>query len=489
MQDDLTGYFNLTQLSQNSFESVAHGQSVIGSESGSLNFESKVNRYDKPYSYARFMFGSFQSNTYGIDFTRAVTNDLGLYVSGQYYKTAGFREHTDAQRSSVYTNVYYNRFFPARLDMFYSNYDYGFPGSSLEAVEGRQKDRFLDVSTTLSFRHSVMNFFYNARSAVYADSQNARFVEHYLKQYGAALGRHHDLLGIELDYGVTSYFLDIDGTLTSYSDVPLYLWARLSKAVQKFSFQAAGYFATADDHENFYCPKVAAGYDFHGSTQLYVSLARDARAPSDLELNAMFDTLNPYFTVAGNRDLVSEYCWIQEFGVRSDHYAVSYYRRDYENFISINAGSLDYYEYVNTDSWLIAGCEAFFDFPVRFYNTDSSRTFSLIFGGSGNILFDGDSVPFTPDYVLGGHLSFTRDTERFGFGAALVGEMYGKRFDLSGQEMPGFGVISAAGFVRFMDLSVVARINNIFDEYYEYVAHYPMPPRSYDFSVKWEFWD
>jgi outer membrane receptor protein involved in Fe transport len=485
----LTGYFNLGQLSLHSFERVGYGQSITGSELSGLNFQSMINRYDKPYSYARFSFGSFQSNAYGIDLTRAITNDLGLYASGEYSRTDGFRDQSDAERLSVYAHVYYNRFFPARLDLFYSDHDYGFPGTVHESREGRQEDRFLDISTTFALGRSVMNFFYTAQNMAYADSQNVTFTEYRMKQLGADLAYHRELLGFIIDYGVTSYFLDVDGTVTSYPDVPLDLWAQLSKDVRPVSFQVAGYFGKAGDHENFYCPSVEAAYEFFRSTQLYLSLSREARAPSDLEFHAVFDSMNPYFRIAGNEDLDPEYCWIQEAGVRSELFSIGYYRFNYDDFITVNPGPGNDYEYVNIDDWLITGCDTRFELPLRFFSNDSGKNVSLTIGGSGNIILDGDSVLYMPEYQFGGHLSVMRETSRFAFGATVRGDVYGGRVDLSGQESPGFSVVSAAGMVRFMGLSIIGRVNNILDEDYAFIPGYPMPPRNYAVSVKWEFWD
>ena len=488
-RENCTGYFNLAQLSLHSFESVGYGRNITGSELSSLNFQSRINRYDKPYSYARFLFGSFQSNAYGIDLTRAITNDMGLYASGEYYRTDGFRDQSDAERASVYAHLYYNRFFPARLDLFYTDHDYGFPGTTGESRESRQEDKFLDVSTTIALGQSVMNFFYTAQNMAYADSQNGTFTEYRTKQLGADLAYHHELFGFAFDYGVISYFLDVDGTVTSYSGVPLDLWAQLQKAILPLSFRVVGYFSKAGDHENFYCPGVEAACDLFQSTQLYVSLSRDARAPSDLEFHAVFDSMNPYLRIGGNEELVSEYCWMQEVGVRSEHFSIGYYRFNYDDFITVDQGSGNGYEYVNIDNWLITGCDARFELPLRFFSNDSGNNVSLVIGGSGNIILDGDSVLFTPQHQLGGHLSVMRETSRFTFGAVVRGEVYGGRMDLSGDELPGFGVLSAAGMVKFMGLSIVGRLNNILDEEYAFVPGYPMPPRNYDVSVKWEFWD
>lgn len=488
-RDDLTGYFNLAQLSLNPIEKITYGPSLTGSESSGLNFTSKVNRYDKPYSYANFRFGSFGSNVYGMELTRAITNDLGLSVTGEYQRTNGYRDNMEADRLAVYANVYYNRFFPARLDLFYSEHDYGFPRTVDQMLDGRQKDKFFDISFTSSDKHSVVNFFYTARTMEYIDSVNFEVIEDRLKQIGGEGAYHYDIFSARLDYGVAGYFVIADGTLRYFQDFPLDIWARLSKAFDRLSLQGSVYFAKAGDHNIFFLPKIETGYNFYNSMQLYLSLWHDARAPSDLELEAMFDTINPYFQIAGNRDLEPEYSWGQEVGVRGDQYAVAFYRFDYDNFITVSADSADYYQYRNIDSWLITGCDASFALPLRFYNDDSSRVFSVMLGGSGNVIFDGDSVPYTPQYQLGGSISLTTETSRFGFGLATRGVVYGRRVDLSGQELDGFTVLSVAGLVRFLSLSVVARINNLLDEDYAYIPYYPMAPRNYDVSIKWEFWD
>ena len=48
---------------------------------------------------------------------------------------------------------------------------------------------------------------------------------------------------------------------------------------------------------------------------------------------------------------------------------------------------------------------------------------------------------------------------------------------------------SATGLIKFMNLSCTLRLNNVFDEDYAYVPLYPMPPRNFNVSIKWEFWD
>ena len=94
-----------------------------------------------------------------------------------------------------------------------------------------------------------------------------------------------------------------------------------------------------------------------------------------------------------------------------------------------------------------------------------------------------------PDYFIDAAISIKRETQRFSFGFAFRNEISGLRRDMDDEEHAGFSVCSLAALLKFMSLSCVVRLNNLFDEIYDYVPYYPMPGRNYDVSVKWEFWD
>lgn len=486
---DPTGYFNLAQLPLHFFDRLSYGHSLTGAGLTCYNFESKLNRYDKPYSYARFMFGSFQSNIYEMDLTRAITDELGLYLSGSYYKTSGYRENADGQQLSLYSHIYYNRFLPLRLDIFYYENDYGFPGSTLTPVQGRQEDEFLDINGMFAHGNSTVNIFYNVKNMYYVDSLNDRSVVSEIKRLGCDVDYHHDLLGATLDYGVAGYFTSVDGDVTSYKDYPLDLWVRLNKPIHRFALLASGYVGIGGDHETFYFPRLEVGYDIVEPVRIYGALSKDARVPSDLESNAVFDTLNPYACIGGNSDLVPEYCWAEEIGVRSSFFSFAFYRFEFDDFITVALESANQYVYVNLDSWYINGCEGYFNIPLFLHNPDTSVTTKIVIGGNGNFLLSGDSIIYTPQYHGGARLSISRETSRFSFGITVRGELYGRQLDKSGAEVSGFSVVSLAGLVKFMSLSCIARLDNVFDKEYAYVPHYPMASRNFDFSIKWEFWD
>jgi hypothetical protein len=484
------GYVNQAQLPIHFFEKVLFGSGVTGAELSAIDFQSSVNRYDRPYSYAHFMFGSFQSNLYGLDLTRAITNDLGFYLSGQYYKTAGHRESGDAQTMSIYSNLYYNHFIPMRFNVFYVNNRYGFPGSTQLPLGGRQEDRKLDISYTFDIDNAAGVLCYDYQNIEYVDMANGKSLAVRTDQFGALVARYDTLGDVIIDYGVQGFLTALDGggyLPTGLSEAEI--WTRAKLNLERFFVQAGSRIGMANYHETFLCPKAEVGVNITGSMYLSAAVSRDFRAPSDFEQWAPFDTLIPYFNIAGNSSLEPEYCWVKEIGLRSEGLLLNYYRLDYTDYIAVQIDSGHNPRYVNLSSWETSGIEGFVRYPLRLYNADSSAMTEILFSGSFNALISGDSIQEVPVQCGDAVVSIKRNTRRFSFGVALRGEYAGVSRDIAGEEYPGYSVYSVAGLIKFLSLSCVVRLNNVFDAAYAYVPYYPMPPRNYDVSVKWEFWD
>jgi hypothetical protein len=485
------GYVNLAQLPLHFFDEISYGCSITGTELSAINFESRVNRYDHPYSLAHFMFGSFGSNIYGMDLTRAITNDLGLYLSGQYYKTNGYQENTDAQAMSVYSNVYYNRFIPMRFDFFYVNNEYGFPGSTQRPLSGRQEDQALDISGTGSIDNMVAMLFYDFQNMDYMDTANEKSLTVQTDQFGALIARQDTLMSVIFDYGVQGLLTTLDGgwyrpTGLSEADI----WAGAKYKSGRFFFQAGGRTGVANYHEAFLCPKAEFGLNMTGSICLSAAVSRDVRLPSDFEKWAPYDGFIPYFNIVGDTMLEPEYCWAKEIGLRGKGLLLSYYQLDFTDYITTVYSLLpEFLQYVNYNSWETSGIEGFVRYPLRLYNADSSAMIEFLFAGSFNALITGDSIPDVPATSAGASLSIMRSAKRFSFGIALRSDYSGVTRDIYGEEHAGSSVYSLAGLLKFLSLSCVLRLNNLFDEEYAYVPYYPMPLRNFDVSVKWEFWD
>jgi hypothetical protein len=169
---------------------------------------------------------------------------------------------------------------------------------------------------------------------------------------------------------------------------------------------------------------------------------------------------------------------------------LNYYILDFTDYIAptqfLSQPSL---QHINWNTWEASGLEGFIRYPIQLYNADSSVMTEFVFGLSGNSFLTGDSVPDIPDYNANISLSVRRATEKLSLGLAMTGEFWGARYNIFDEEFDGFNVFSVAGFVKFIALSCVARVNNVFDAEYERVPYYPMPTRNLDVFVKWEFWD
>jgi hypothetical protein len=485
------GYVSYAQLPLHFFDKISYGSSLSGAELSAVNCETRVNKYDIPYSYAHFMFGSFESSTYGIDLTRAITSDLGFYFSGQFYKTAGCRENADAQTISIYSNIYYNRFLPMRLDIRYINNEYGFPGSTQLPLAGRQEDRILDISYAFAIDNAAGVLFYDYQNIDYVDTAHEKSLAVQTDQFGALIARNDTLAGVMVDYGAQGFLTNLDGGWyfpTGLTEAEI--WARAKLNLERFFVQAGSRIGMANYHETFVCPKAEFGVNITGSLYLSAALSRDFRAPSDFERWAPFDTLIPYFNVAGNSSLEPEYCWAKEIGLRDNGLLLNYYRLDYTNYITpVYLLSWPNLEYVNFSSQEASGIEGFVRHPLQLYNADSSAMIEILFSGGFNALLSGDSIPNVPEHFAEAAVSIRRNTDRFSFGVALHSEFAGVSHDIYGEEHDGFSTYSLAALVKFLSLSCVVRLNNVFDEAYAYIPYYPMAPRNYDISIKWEFWD
>jgi outer membrane cobalamin receptor len=368
--------------------------------------------------------------------------------------------------------------------------DYGVPGSTVRPLNGRQEDSWLDISGTIGIGRTTVTVFYDYENMNYNDTVYATSLAIRSDHFGALVARCDTVLNATLDYGLSGFLSTFDGgAVFPTSTNRLDLWARVKQALGRFFWQASGYFESASNHESFFCPQIEVGVDLWRSIYLNAALSRDARAPTLLEHWVLFDTLNPYMKIAGNPSLVPEYCWAKEIGLRGGNFLLNFYRLDYINYIAINTDSSNFYIHESIANFWTTGLEGFISVPIRLYNADSSVMTEIALGLSGNSFFSGDSVPYMPDYQAGASLSVRRATEKLSLGLALEGEFWGTRYNLFDEEFDGFNVFSVAGLVKFITLSCVARLNNVFDAEYERIPYYPMPMRNFDVSIKWEFWD
>jgi len=487
IDNPLFGSTNVILVPIQFIEKVSLGGQHFGLNDVDLN--TKINRYNIPYSSIKFMTGEFNTNLYNIDFTRPITNTFGFYLSGLYWESQGHRPDADFKINSLYTNLYYNQILPMRFDVVYFSNDFKMPWHTLDTHQ-QAEDTFIDACWVCGDNEHKIALFYTDTKNQYSDTIVGSSHEHTTRNYGADINNYYGLNDFEIIYRFTGVLSKVESDLYgSHSLHSLNLLADINKSFKTFLFTISNRGEIKGNNEFFYVPKLSMGFKCLDSTYLFGSITRNYRTPSLAEMYGPYNSIRPYGWVKGNNELLPEYFWSQEYGIKARNSAIILYRHDYQDLITLQTDSQNYYTPHNVDTWTTVGIEGFFEIPVRLNKAVSKSVTEISTGFGGYYLFKGDSLPFIPEANARASLSFKRETERFGLSLTIRGERIGSRYDMHGNILDPFTVVSIIGQVRFIALSFMLRLDNISDENYAYVPPYTMGPRHLDFLFKWEFWD
>jgi outer membrane cobalamin receptor len=488
LSNQLFGYFNTVVLPVQFFESISIGGDIMTSSSQSINLASKKNQYDKPFSYVNYMFGTFGNSMYNIDLTRPITNDFGFYLSGLYRNSEGYSEHDDFQITSFYTNLYYNQILPMRCDIIYFSNDYRILHSPVDTVFGRGQDTFIDASFVAGLNNHRIAAYYTMNENDYSEPFTQTSLT---KSYGFQTRSSHVVYDFIIQYGCMAQKSTIDSELFGTHRINGFaLWVYVEKSFKRFFLAGASRGEWISDYDLFYLPKIVCGVDVYDSIYVTGSVSEHFRTPSIAETYESNGISYPYYSIKGNRDLLPEYYWVQEFGIRKKNiFVLNFYKYDFTDRIVAQLDNEDFYTYQNIDSWQTIGVEGYLEVPFYVRHGSGNSLTEISAGYSGNYLFKGDSISLTPKSISNLYLTLRRLTERFSFIALFKERFIGMRHDMSGQELNSFGLFSITGTIKFMTLSCTLTLDNILDESYDYIPTYPMPPRSFALSIKWEFWN
>ena len=484
----LFGFFDLRKLPVQFIERMEIGENTTGITSNTINLISKVNHYDKPYSYLNYTTGDWGTNIYNLDFTRPITNDFGFYLSGLYWGYEGYRTHSDVKINSFYTNFYYNQFIPMRLDIIYFSNDYGIHGNTLDTLYGRGNDKFLDVCYVNGFNNHKITLYYNLQQGNYADPFASTLST---KNYGLNTESYLHTDNFEFIYGFAGSMSNIKTDLYGYHEVSsLNFWAKLNKSFSRCVSSISNHVEWLNTYNIFYEPKILLGLNIFDATYLIGSVSRSFRIPSICETYEPRTIAYPYYGMNGNSDLQPEYYWIQEFGIKRENFILDFYKYDFTNHIINQFDTTGYYVPQNLSSWQTVGIENYLELPIAFTNpNDTTSTTEISLGFASNYLFKGDSLPFVPKGMVNFFLSLKRKSARFTFALVAKQRTVSARQDISGQEMAPFSIFGLDGTIKFITLSCHLKIDNVFNRSYAIFSDYPMPPRSFTVSIKWEFWN
>lgn len=489
LNDRLFNGFNLDRLSVQFAEKIILTSDQMHRRG--LNIVSKVNHYDRPFSFVQYTTGSFGTNLYTADLSRPITNDLGFYLSGLHWTAAGHRLNNDHEISSFYTNFYLQKIIPSRFDIIYCSGTTGFPGTDQDTLNGTVIKDFIDVSLCTGNENHKMTAYYNMNTEEYTNLTAISPFKNTVKNLGIDLANYQKLKGFELDYRLAGALNMIDSDVYgSYDHNSLSLWARLARNINKFILAGSGLFEVENTEDFFSMPKFTIGVDVFDSTFVIGSLSKHYRHPSIAETSIPESIYTQYFTVVGNDLLRPESYWSQELSIKRKNANITLYKHDYDDRIILSIDSNGLYHAENLESWRIIGLESALATTIHLtQNLEKGTTTELSVGYYGNYIFQGDTLPLLPKSNSSVSITFKKQTQKFTIGATLQEQFVNKRQDFSGNEIAGFRTFSGLAFLRIFDLHISFGYNNIFDEEYFFIPNYTMPARNYSLAIKWDFWN
>lgn len=459
--EPLFGYFDLARLPIQFFENV-----IVDREYPNnldiINLTSKINCYDKPFSSLKFT--TMGPNTiYNIDFTRSLTSNLGFYLSGLYSNSWVKQDSLYSKINSFYTNFYYNRLMPMRLDIVYTHNYYGpyengnFIDASLVLGSPRHKMAvYHELITTTNLRTSTINK---------------------IKNYGIRTESYYHPKNFEIFYGFTGSLSNLE--TESFGDHSLSffgLWFKLNKVYKSLVFSMGNELELTDAKDFYAAPQFTLGLGIFNATYLHFSLAGNFRRPTISEMYAPPDTSKPNYWTRGNPNLNLEYYWTQEIGIKRKNLFLNLYKTDFKNLI-VFAETSGYYIPKNIAACNLVGIENYLEVPLGL---------GIGIGFSSNYLVKGETQSNVPKANANLLVLLKEKYGQAFFKLMLKGQYAGRRNNISGQKLAPFTVFSIMGEIKFITLSCALRIDNILDED---IGDYPIAGRNFNLSVKWEFWD
>jgi hypothetical protein len=482
----LYGYNDLSKFPIHFIECISAGKDYLGRDM--INLTTKVNHYDKPYSYIKFKTGDFSTNLYNINFTRPITNDFGLYVGGLFWDSKAHLLNRQYKISSFYTNLYYDRLLPMRFDIIYSTNTHGITGTAVDSIGGESDDTFIDACFVCGKDNHRIAFYYNSDQNNYSYPFTNQLYKDDVKNYGVDLENYHNFNGLEIIYKLKGAISDIASDLCgSHSARSLDLWMQFNKSFHNLALSFSNHGALAGANV-FYAPVISSGFNILNNTYIFASLSRNYRAPSISEIYEQ--PIAPCCSIMGNQNLLPEYYWLQELGIRRKNFALILYNNYYDDFITLQPESVNYYTYTNINSWHTMGIEGFFEAGINIHKNPVAQSITrLSVGYSNSYLFKGYSLPLIPRGNSSIFIALKRQTARFDLGLRLKEQFVACRTDINGTEMNSFRIFSVVGTARLIDIKLALSFENILNQDYEYIPNYTMPPRRFHFTIEWEFWN
>ncbi|MGQ9702476.1 MAG: hypothetical protein ACUVQT_08490 [bacterium] len=458
--------FNLYSLPINLIRAVRLNND-LESDLHELEFETKVNVYDEPYSYLYFtMFGG--SSVYNVDFTRAITDNAGFYLSGLYSRQYKNNDRLYLQTNGGYMNIYYNQFIPSRIDVFFTDNDYG----------PLWHTGLGDIAVTLGSSFYKIAIFRTENSFEYFDTLQGLFYENRFITYGTnqrMLYYFKDLENIfGLNFTISSFKYDTSGLIKD-NDIEFY--QKINYKFHRLS-TGLGYHIDYEKEKNLYLnPSWRIKYDISDDIHILgTSKILHRRANFVAKYGNENLVMKDYY-VQGNPDIRDEKYFHKEIGIQFKSSILYFYHSAISAPVVYRRDSTNYYSAMNGIHGEVAGFELFYEIPWGKY---------FSFSGVYNYLLKVEPSTILPRTNLKLFLGGQRTTERSLVCLFTRFNYLSDRYDEAGNYYREFWTIAPGLMVKFITLRFNMIIDNILGKK---AGDFPNTEKGFNLEVKWEFRD
>ncbi|MGB9720012.1 MAG: hypothetical protein ACPL28_00825 [bacterium] len=458
--------FNFLSLPMNFLKPVKLNKVIADEGVKNLEIDTKVNTYDQPYSCLYFTL--FGESKYNLDFTRAITNFAGFYLSGLYSRQYKYSDRGHLRTNAGYANFYYNQFIPSRIDLLYTDNSY----------DTLRNLKFSDITLTMGNDFYRIAAFQTINRSEYFDTTSATILNNQLTIYGVNQRIMFSLKGFENIIGLyasTSRF-KFDASKPS-DDEQMDFYQRLNYGLNRLT-AGLGYSITYEtDRRVYFNPELKLNYNALNNLEIFGCLKQFHKRANFVARYGNEKLTERLINITGEPGIKDEEHLYKEIGFEIKKSIFSFYHSAITNQIVYERDSADHFSAVNIDNDYLSGFDGFFEMPIW-------RWFSI--SGAFNYLLKPEIYTVFPKTTLRLGLSARKKTERSLVWFFTRFDFVSERNDIAGNHYKQYWTISPGLSIRFITLNIGMILENMLDEN---VADFPNMGRMFGLEVKWEFWD
>jgi outer membrane cobalamin receptor len=507
---DITSTYDLSLLPTINIENIYllkggwSGLFGANSEGGLISLKTDELRNEKIIDLFS-EFGPYNSKRYVFK-TGVSKNGISLLMTGENYKSDGFQENSYADKQAISGKFTIegerNKF---TLNMFLVDLNRGLPSGtpidikSFNGEREKKANRITDwqddnnVFVSLKDEFRIGNF-----SNEISYSKNSLLRDAFQYSSLTTINTYSDNLLMKTS--VEGYNLGVEYEKTELS----------SNDYGNHEIKNMGYFANktfkpnnnlktsfyiryddSEQYDNFLSPKLIADYKLSDKLALSYSISKSFRAPNFADIyGSSVYWYDPNPNIKPEKSISNEFS-LSYFGNINAIITAYYY--DIDDKITVLFDPVTWHsKSINLNEGYNKGMEGTLSYIYKNININLGANLMDIRGkDKANSIYNYKKLPYSPDYKLTFSAGYKIKGFDFAFNSIKVSNQY-TGFNKTGKTIPSYVVSDMSASKKIGDITLFAKINNIFNERYAttadiYNGYYPANPRNLFFGVNFKF--